>query len=154
MFMISKGISKSTMKVSTYFHMSAFILQTQKKKVPLAFCRKSFVFVHCCTKTWKRRDNLFASSFYTVTYNVSRLDWKDMYIEKLGWHFSVLEKTQINQCLMVCATPVAVMGFVTVKSRGQIFHVTWSESRSVCVVLTNQGRVFKFCRSSHVPRFL
>ena len=32
MFMISKGISKSTMKVSTYFHMSAFILQTQKKK--------------------------------------------------------------------------------------------------------------------------
>ena len=74
MFMISKGISKSTMKVSTYFHMSAFILQTQKKKVPLAFCRKSFVFVHCCTKTWKRRDNLFARSFDTITYNVSRLD--------------------------------------------------------------------------------
>ena len=34
-----------------------------------------------------------------------------------------------------------------VKSRGLILRVTWSESRSICVVLTNQGRVFKFCQS-------
>ena len=129
MFMISKGISKSTMKVSTYFHMSAFILQTQKKKVPLAFCRKSFVFVHCCTKTWKRRDNLFARSFYTVTYNVSRLDWKDMYIEKLGWHCSVLEKNSNKSmphgmCYSCCGN-----GFITVVLTPQLcqwgLQITW-----------------------------
>ena len=40
-----------------------------------------------------------------------------------------------------------------IKSRGPILHVTWSQSCSVCVVLTNQGRVFKFCRS-HTTRFL
>ena len=38
------------------------------------------------------------------------------------------------------------------KSRGPILRVTWSKTRSVCVVLTNQGRVFKFCRS-HVTCF-
>ena len=67
---------KHNESVYIFSHVCLYITDTEKK-VPLAFCRKSFVFVHCCTKTWKRRDNLFARSFDTITYNVSRLDWKD-----------------------------------------------------------------------------
>ena len=44
------------------------------------------------------------------------------------------------------------MGWNVLKSRGPILRVMWSETRSVCVVLSNQGRVFKFCRS-HVTLF-
>ena len=39
-----------------------------------------------------------------------------------------------------------------IKSRGPILRVMWPETCSVCVVLTNQGWVFKFCLS-HVAHF-
>ena len=62
---------------------------------------------------------------------------------------SLLSSSEQANCMSF--EPLMAPQYV-LKSRGPILRVTWPETRSVCVVLTKKGRVFKFCRSL-VTRF-
>ena len=111
-------------------------------------------------RKWSHSHRMIISAVDEVSMSYSRrvVDRKNIFHFKAQKFYSKQTKSRKKQNYKKDVSWIFQPRYVVrtdlfvIKSRGPILRVTWSETRSVCVVLTNQGRVFKFCRS-HVTRF-